>query len=167
MRRILALATLALFAGCANYQWTSRLDAGPKRTVSFTTVENRTYPHRPGLEYPLTQRLKEEISVDRRLTLTDGSADVSLRVSLLRFDEPNVVEDLETGEPAEILLRATARVDATGEQFVGGRVNRRVTVSNSYAPLIGDTREDGLTRLWRDLSREILDIAADYEWTSE
>lgn len=163
-------AALCILACClcgCGYTWTSSLDGdGTRRTVFLETVENRLFPHRPGLEYELTDRLKEEIAVDRRLILTDGGGDVRLRISLTRFTEPNVVEDLNTGEPAEILLRATATVEAIGEEFHGGRVRRKVTVSTSYTPLLGDSRRDGLDRLWRDLAREILDVAADKEWAA-
>jgi len=137
-----------------------------RRKVSMQTVENRLFPHRPGLEYELTQRLKEEIATDRRLVLSDTGADVRLKVSLIRFSEPNLVEDLSTGEPAEILLKATAQVEASGDAFVNGVVKRKVTVSTSYAPGLGDSRREGLDRLWRDLAREILDVAADEEWSS-
>ena len=161
-----ACLLLCCVSGCG-YTWTSTLDGdGTRRTVHLDTVENRLFPHRPGLEYELTDRLKEEIAVDRRLVLTDGGGDVKLKVSLTRFTEPNVVEDLETGEPAEILLRATATVEAYGEEFTGGRVRRKVTVSVSYTPFLGDSRRDGLDRLWRNLAREILDVAADKEWAA-
>lgn len=162
---VLCVATCCLSA--CGYTWTSSLDGdGTRRTVYFETVESRLFPHRPGMEYELTDRLKEEIAVDRRLVLTDGGGDVRLKVSLTRFTEPNVVEDLDTGEPAEILLRATATVEAYGEAFNGGKVRRKVTVSTSYTPLLGDSRRNGLDRLWRDLAREILDIAADKEWAA-
>ena len=161
-----ACLLLCCFSGCG-YTWTSTLDGdGTRRTVHLDTVENRLFPHRPGLEYELTDRLKEEIAVDRRLVLTDGGGDVRLKVSLTRFTEPNVVEDLETGEPAEILLRATATVEAYGEEFTGGKVRRKVTVSVSYTPFLGDSRRDGLDRLWRKMARDILDIAADKEWAA-
>lgn len=153
-------------SGCGSYTWTSRLDGNVERTVRFETVENRLFPHRPGFEYALTERLKEEIAVDRRLVFTTGAADVRLKVALIRFDEPTLVEDLETGERAEIQLRVRALVEAKGDAFVGGRVSRKVSVATSYTPLLGDSREAGLVRLWRDLSREILDVAADVEWTN-
>jgi hypothetical protein len=160
------LVVAAIFlSGCA-YRWSSSLDGRASRTVSLETVENRTFPHRPGLEYELTRRLKDEIATDRRLVLADGAADVRLRVSLTYFTEPNLVEDLDTGDPAEILLRATAQVVAIGEDFPGGRVSRPVPVSISYTPQIGDSRRAGLDRLWRELAREILDVAADYEWAA-
>jgi hypothetical protein len=157
------LLVVLMSSGCG-YRWTSQLDAGETRTVSLDTVENRTFPHRPGLEYDLTRRLKDEIATDRRLILTEGNARVRLRVSLTRLTEPTLVFDLDTGAPAELLLRASALVDARGEDFYGGRSRRTVTVSTSYTPGLGDSREDGLARLWRDLAREILDVAADTGW---
>lgn len=169
MRRCLPLLVLLLCVpGCV---WGPGIgldgfSAQGRRKVSLQTVENRLFPHRPGLEYELTQRLKEEIATDRRLVLSEGGADVRLRVSLIRFSEPNLVEDLKTGEPAEILLRATAQVEASGDAFANGVVKRKVTVSTSYAPGLGDSRREGMDRLWRDLAREILDIAADEEWSS-
>lgn len=165
MRGLGCCVLLALcLCGCANYTWTSRLDGLPQRTISFTTIENRLFPHRPGYEYELTQRLKEEMAVDRRLVLGEGNTDLRLKVALTRFSEPNLVEDLDTGLPAEVNLIATADVEASGESIPGGRVRRRVTVSTSYTPGLGDSRRDGLDRLWRDLAREIIDVAADSEW---
>lgn len=162
----LAACCLAV-SGCGAYTWSSSMDARTERTVHLETVENRVFPPSPGLEYELTKRLKEEIATDRRLVLSEAGGDVRLRISLVRFDEPNLVEDLDTGLPAEILLKATAIVEAQGEEFTGGATRRKVTVSTSYTPLLGDSRRAGLDRLWRDLSREILDVAADYEWASD
>ncbi|MCA8913962.1 MAG: hypothetical protein KDB90_01020 [Planctomycetes bacterium] len=137
-----------------------------KRTVRLNTIENRTFPHRPGLEYELTDRLKDEIATDRRLVLSESAADVLLKVSLIRFSEPTIVEDLKTGDPAEILLRATAEIEATSDAYIGGKRKRKVNVSTSYAPgLGGDSRRAGLDRLWRDLAREIVEIAAD-DWSN-
>lgn len=165
----LLLCVLAGTSGCG-YVWgpgPGRASGdGLRRSVNLTTVENRLFPHRPGLEYELTDRLKDEIATDKRLVLSETSADVRLRVSLTRFNEPNIVEDLNTGEPAEVLLRATATVEARGDHFPGGVSRRQVTVSTSYAPGLGDSRRAGLDRLWRDLAREIVDLAADDEWTT-
>ena len=163
---LLAVCCTAM-SGCGAYTWSSSMDARTERTVHLETVENRVFPPSPGLEYELTDRLKEEIATGRRLVLSEAGGDVRLKVSLIRFDEPNLVEDLDTGQPAEILLKATAVVEAFGEEFAGGAARRKVTVSTSYTPLLGDSRRAGLDRLWRDLSREILDVAADYEWASD
>jgi hypothetical protein len=166
LRCCLALAAvLAVMAthGCG-YRWTSRLDGGPSRTVSLDTVGTSLFPPRPGLEYELSRRLKDEIATDRRLVLTESAADVRLRVTLVEFTEPILVEDLRTAEPAEIQLQAGAMVDASGADFANGRVRRRVSVSVSYTPGTGDSRRAGLDRLWRELAREILDVAADTEW---
>jgi hypothetical protein len=163
MRRLLLL-TLFL-SGC--YQWSAdpEFDA-PRRTLSLDTVENHLVPHRPGLEYELTDRLKEEITTTGRFVLNEGAAEVRLKVSLTRFSEPTQVEDLKTGDPAEIMLRATVVVEATGEHYLGGRERRTVTRSVTYAPGLGDSRREGLDRLWRDLAREIVDVAGD-EWAQQ
>jgi hypothetical protein len=163
---MLGVLLLIGLSGCG-YRWGPSLDAQPARTVSLDTVENRTIPHRPNLEYDLTRRLKDEIATDRRLVLRDGAADVRLKVSLTYFTEPTLVEDLKTGERAEIQLLAKAQVVATGDALPGKRVNRPVAVSINYTPGIGDSRDAGLDRLWRELSREILDVAADWEWAPE
>jgi hypothetical protein len=161
------LALLIITQSACGYVWgpgAGRSSGDEKaRTVHLETVENHLFPHRPGLEYELTDRLKEEIATDRRLVLSEGAAEVHLKVSLTRFSEPTLVDDLKTGDPAEILLRATAVVEATGDHFYEGRERRTVTRSVSYVPGLGDSRRDGLDRLWRDLAREILDVAAD-EW---
>jgi hypothetical protein len=163
---VIILPAVVCMTGCG-YRWTASLDGGATRSVRLETVENRLFPHRPGMEYELTRRLKDEIATDRRLELTDGTAaEVQLRVSLIRFTEPTIVVDLDTGDPAEILMSVAARVDATGPSVPGGRTRRTVTVSISYTPGLGDTREDGLARLWRELSRDILDVAADTEWAA-
>lgn len=144
----------------------SSLDATETRTVSFTTAENRLFPYREGFEYDFTRRLKEELATDKRLELTQGYADVQLKVSLTNFEEPNLIEDINTGDPAEVGLRITADVEATGDAFVEGFVKRKLTVFQSYAPSLGESREAALTRLWRDLAREVLDVAADTEWST-
>jgi hypothetical protein len=153
-----------LVCGCG-YTIGPGVDDGPTRTVYLETIENRTFPNRPGLEYELTDRLKEEIATDRRLILSEGAAEVRLKVSLTRLVEPTLVEDLGTGERAEIQLKATAVVEATGEHFIGGRERRTVTRAVTYTPGLGDSRREGLDRLWRDLAREILDVAAD-QWAN-
>ncbi|MCC6465150.1 MAG: hypothetical protein IT463_07410 [Planctomycetes bacterium] len=157
------LLLLLVPAGCG-YRWSSSLDAGQSRTVKFEAVENRLFPHRPGLEHGLGRRIKEEIAQDRRLEVVEGAAEIVLKVSLVRFTEPNLVEDLDTGEPAEILLRVTALVVARGEVFAGGESRRQITVSTTYAPALGESRASGMERLWRDLAREVVDLAADHEW---
>ncbi|MHC4839542.1 MAG: LPS assembly lipoprotein LptE [Planctomycetota bacterium] len=164
---ILALlaGTVVLASGCG-YTMSSSLDTGETRTVRFTTVENRLFPFREGFEYAVTRRLKEEIATDARLEQVQGHADVILKVSLTHFEEPNLIEDTTSGDPAEVGLRVTAEVEAIGNDFVGGSVKRGVTVFQSYAPSLGESREAALTRLWRDLAREVLDLAADTEWST-
>jgi len=170
MRRLLP-ALLIAWLTCSGCVWGPGVNrdgfhSQQRRTVSFETVENRTFPHRPGLEYELTGRLKDEIATDRRLVLSEGTGDVRLKVSLIRFSEPTIVEDLKTGDPAEILLRATAEIEATSDLYAHGTRRRRVNVSTSYAPGVGgDSRRAGLDRLWRDLAREIVEIAAD-DWSN-
>ncbi|MBX3473219.1 MAG: hypothetical protein KF754_02470 [Planctomycetes bacterium] len=163
MTRFALLLLAACLSSCA-YTWSASLDGQPSRTVRLSTVENRLFPHRPGYEYDLTHRLKDEIATDRRLVLTEGAADVVLEVVLTRFAEPNLIEDLKTGQAAEVLLRASALVVARGKTVPGGETRRTVSVSNSYAPALGESRSTGMTRLWRDLARDILDVAADTEW---
>ena len=162
---------LLLALGCTGCVWGPGVNQDAfnpvtRRTVRIETVENRTFPHRPGLEYELTSRLKDEIATDRRLVLSEAGGDVRLKVSLIRFGEPTIVDDLKTGEPAEILLQATAQVEATGDSYIGGKRSRRVNISTSYAPGLGsDSRRAGLDRLWRDLAREMAEIASD-EWSN-
>ncbi|MCC6574575.1 MAG: hypothetical protein IT462_12390 [Planctomycetes bacterium] len=170
---ILLLAA-AILAGC-NYRMASSLDGGPTRTIFLTTVENQLYPPRAGLEYDLTRRFKDEIAVDRRLRLVDGAADINMRATLIGFDEPTIVKTLDSGLPAEILVRATVVVEAWGDGIAGqpkrigdveveNVITRRITVSDTYAPAAGDSRETALERLWRDLAREMIDFVTDYEW---
>lgn len=165
MIRILCVlaAMLVCLTGCG-YTISSSLDGEPTRTIQFDGADNRLFPPRAGLEYELTERIKDEIATDRRLVLTDGSADVKLKVVLTGFREPILVEDLKTGEPAEVMLGATVTVEGIGKDFHDGRVRRRISVSTSYTPTLGETRADGFKRLWRDMAREILDFAADREW---
>lgn len=162
---ILAGILVLAMSGCG-YTMSASLDGASGRTLRLTTVENRLFPNRPGYEYDLTRRLKDEIATDRRLKLSEGQADVVLEVALTRFVEPNLVEDLKTGRPAEVLLSARAVVVARGKGVPGGEVRRAVNVSTSYAPALGEPREVGMTRLWRDMAREILDVAADTEWAA-
>lgn len=158
---------LALLVGClmgCGYRWTSSMDAGPSRTIALDTAASSLFPPRPGLEYELTRRLKDEIATDRRLVLTEGAADVRLKVTLTYFTEPILVEDLDTGVPAEIQLEARAYVEAVSADIPGGRTRRPVSVAVTYTPGLGDSRRAGLNRLWRELARDILDVAADREW---
>jgi len=157
----------ALWLGGCGYSWTARQDGMEPRTLRFDSVENRLFPNRPGYEYDLNRRLKDEMAVDRRLIPAQGRADVVMQVALTKFSEPNLVEDLDTGNPAEVLLRATALVIVRGEGVQGGESRRSISVANSYAPALGEPREVGMTRLWRDLARRILDFAADREWAGE
>lgn len=162
---VCALALCATLGGCG-YVMTSSLDDMPERSVELTTVENQLFPPRPGLEYDLTRRIKDEIALDRRLRLVSEGGDVRVRVSLVRFEEPTIVKDLKTAAPSEILLRATAVVEARGYMVPGGSLRRRVTATDGYAPSLGESREEALARLWRDLSRQILDAATDREWAA-
>lgn len=165
-RGLCLLLLLVLLPGCG-YTWTSRADGLPERTVRIAAIENRLFPNRPGYEYDLGRRLKDEIAIDRRLVPADGQADVIVQIALTRFSEPNLVEDLDTGAPAEVQLRASALVVVRGEGVPGTEARRTISVSNSYAPALGEPREAGMTRLWRDLARRILDFAADTEWSGE
>ena len=159
----LMLVGAILTSGCA-YTISSKLDAQDTRTIHFDGADNRLYPPRAGLEYDLTERIKDEIAVDRRLVLTDGHGDVRLKVVLSQLREPILVEDLDTGDPAEVMLSATVTVEGVGKEFHKGRVKRTISVSSSYAPSLGETQADGFKRLWRDMAREIVDFAADREW---
>lgn len=163
-RLLLIVAALLVCATGCGYRWTASADGSEVRVLEFGTVDNRTYPNRPGLEYELSRRLKDEIATDRRFKHAGGPPDVRLKVALIRFSEPIQIEDLDTGEPVEVQLRATVLVEASSKDFAGGRLRRTLTVAQSYAPGLGDSRREGLDRLWRDLAREILDTAADTEW---
>jgi hypothetical protein len=46
----------------------------------------------------------------------------------------------------------------------GGKVRRRITTTDGYAPALGESRDAALERLWRDLSRQVIDAATDWEW---
>ncbi len=156
-----ALLWLGL-GGCA-YRMGTTLDDRPPRSVDFGTVENQLFPPRPGLEYNFTRRLKEEMAQDPRLKLAGPGAQVRLKVTLVGFDEPTIVKDLDTARSSEILLRATVVIEATGE-VEGGKVRRRITTTDGYAPALGESRDAALERLWRDLSRQVIDAATDWEW---
>ncbi|MBE7493097.1 MAG: hypothetical protein HS108_15255 [Planctomycetes bacterium] len=167
MRRALLLALVCLLPAGCGYTWTARQDGLPSRTLRLETIENRLFPNRPGYEHDLGRRLKDEIALDRRLVPTDGRADVVMQVALTRFSEPNLVDDVRTGNPAEVQLRASVVVVVRGKGVPGNEARRTISVSNSYAPALGEPREAGMTRLWRDLARRILDFAADTEWSGE
>jgi hypothetical protein len=174
MTRAPALALLLALAvstgGCA-YTWTSRLDGtGQSRTVRVTTAENQLFTPRPGLEFDLVRRLKDEIAQDRRLRETDLEPDIELALSLVEFREPTLIKDVDTALPAEVRVTATVKLEARGPGVPGGPAGHggvlRRTLSQSaiYAPAIGESRADALNRLWRDLSRDIIDAVADIEW---
>lgn len=158
----LLLAPALLIAGCA-YRVGTTLDDRPPRTCEFTTVENQLFPPRPSLEYALTKRLKEEMAGDVRLKLVETGGNVRLRVTLIQFEEPTVVKNLETTAPSEILLRASVIMEATGE-VPGGKIRRRITTTDGWAPALGESRDAALERLWRDLARQIIDAASDWAW---
>lgn len=171
----LLFAVLAALAavGC-NYRISSGLDGAPSRTIHIVAVENQLFPPRAGLEYGLARRLKDEIAVDRRLRQVNGGADIQLKVSLVAMDEPTIVKFLDSGLPAEVLLRATVVIDASGPGVIGERRNvggestnvmtRRIRVSDSYATALGESSDAALERLWRDMAREIIDAVTDHEW---
>ena len=161
---LLLLLTL-LLSSCA-YRVGSTLDDRPPRTCELGTVENQVFPPRPGLEYQLTRRLKDEMAADRRLRLVASGGNIRLRVSLMQFEEPTIVKDLDTTASSEILLRASVVMEATGE-VPGGKIRRRITTSDGWAPALGESREAALDRLWRDLSRQIIDAASDWAWDEE
>lgn len=165
-RGSLLLLMLALLLSSCAYRVGSTLDDRPPRTCELGTVENQVFPPRPGLEYQLTRRLKDEMAADRRLRLVAGGGNVRLRVSLVQFEEPTIVKDLDTTASSEILLRASVVMEATGE-VPGGKVRRRITTSDGWAPALGESREAALDRLWRDLSRQIIDAASDWAWDEE
>jgi hypothetical protein len=161
-----AALLLALVLNGCGYTMSSRLDAEPARTLRLDTIENRLFPYRPGYEYELTRRLKDEIAVDNRLVLTEGHADVVLQVALTRFTETTLTEDQDSGLPVEFTLQASALVVARSPDLPGGENRRTVSVSELYANEQGDTRIRGVERLWRNLARQILDAAADREWAA-
>ena len=165
MGRLLALLVPLLLAGCA-YRMGSTPDDRPPRTCEFGAVENQLFPPRPGLEYQLTRRLKEEMAGDLRLRLVSDGGNVRLRVTLMQFEEPTIVKDFDTAASSEILLRATVVIEATGE-VPGGKIRRRITTSDVWAPALGESREAAMERLWRDLSRQIIDAASDWAWDEE
>jgi hypothetical protein len=152
-------------AGCP-YRWGDTGDDQPPKTCEFNTVENQLFPPRPGLEYGLTRRLKEEMAQDQRLKLVSSGGRVRLRVTLITFDEITIVKDLKTARSNEILLRVTVVIEATGE-VENGKVRRRLTTTDGYAPALGESREAALERLWRDLSKQVIDAATDWEWAGK
>lgn len=167
-RRWILLAMLSvsmLTPGCA-YRMGSTLDDRPPRTCELGVVENQLFPPRPGLEYQLTRRLKEEMAGDLRLRLVASGGNVRMRVTLMQFEEPTIVKDLDTAASSEILLRASVVVEATGE-VPGGKIRRRITTTDGWAPALGESREAAMERLWRDLSRQIIDAASDWAWEEE
>jgi hypothetical protein len=159
----MALPLLVLLLHGCGYRVGSTLDDRPPRSVEFGTVENQLFPPRPGLEYGLTRRLKEEMALDPRLKLVASGAQVRMRVTLVAFDEPTIVKDLDTARASEILLRVRVVVMAVGE-VEGGKIRRTITTTDGYAPSLGESRDEALERLWRDLSRQVIDAATDWEW---
>jgi hypothetical protein len=163
MSALCLLGLLAVSGSGCGYRVGSTSDDRPPRSVEFSTVENQLFPPRPGMEYGLTRRLKEEMALDPRLKLVGSGGQVRLRVTLVAFDEPTIVKDLKTTQPSEILLRARVVVMAVGE-VEGGKIRRTITTSDGYAPALGESRDAALERLWRDLSRQVIDAATDWEW---
>jgi len=149
-------------AACG-YTITSRGDGstGGTERIVMHTVENMVAPPRPGLEYDLTRRLRSELFSDSRFELS-ASAPTKVRVVLTDFLEPTLVRDL-TNVQTEIALVATAevRIEEPGQVRVA-----TVTGRSSYAPGAGEGRDVGLDRLWRNLSRNILDAVGDRDWTA-
>lgn len=156
----LAAAVLALIApvGCG---YTIGTRGGEGERITLHTVENMLAPPRPGLEYELTKRLRSELHADGRFEVSDG-APIRVRVELSGFQEPTLVRDLSNVQ-TEIALIATAvvRIEEPGQVRVAN-----VTGRASYAPGIGEGRDAGLSRLWRNLARNILDAVADRDWAA-
>jgi len=164
-------ALLALFAALASvaasgcgYSVSSRgpeVAAGaPALRIRLGTVMNKVSPPRPGLEFDLTQRLKDEIALDRRFELSGASADTSLSVTLTSFKEPALVRDFDN-QQTETALAVACRVVIEER---GERRTVEVTARADYARGTREPREDGLERLWRNLANNILDAVADRDW---
>lgn len=163
--RFVGMALIAVgLCGCG-YTISSRGDGnsgGKTEKLTLATVENLVAPPRPGLEYDLTRRLKDELSADSRFELV-GSAGTVLRIQLTEFSEPTLVRDFDNVQ-TEVALSAVAQVRIVE----AGKVRvARVSGRASYAPGAGEGRNVGLDRLWRNLSRNVLDAVGDRDWLAE
>lgn len=167
LHRLRTLGLLALITGllsaCAGWTVSSRPDevhAGPAR-ISIGVIQNQVTPPRPGLEYRFSERFKEEIALDSRFELAGYKSGTRIDVVLIQFDEPDLVRNFDNTK-SEIAANARALIRIYEPSSVR---EESVRAYQSYAPALEkDTRNDGLNRLWRDLSRKMLDAIAGQEW---
>lgn len=166
-RTLLAIAllitTAAALASCSGWTVTTQPDNSnrPPVRISIGIVQNQVTPPRPGLEYGFSERLKEEIALDRRFELAPYGSGTRIDITLIDFDEPDLVRNFDNTK-SEIASNAEARIRIHGKR---GMREERVKAYQSYAPALEkDTRNDGLARLWRDLARKTLDAISPHEW---
>ena len=161
---LILLTLCAILASCG-YIVSSRSDGrtGPAERIFVEPIENQIAPPRPGLEFPFTDRLKEEMALDTRFELAGNAApDVTLRMTLVEFKEPALVRSFDNKQ-TEVALEVTARIRLKTRD---GTREMRVTASDSYVPGLGEARSAGLARLWRNLARNTIDQIADRDWVT-
>lgn len=174
MLLLFMLAPPAVFLLGCGYSISSRADGArsdlrsaseePARPIQLhvSSVQNQLVPPRPGLEYELTKALKDELVHDRRFELAPAANwDVRLDVTLLRYQEPDLVRDLQD--------RATERAVIVNAQILvtqrDGQSRTLHTFGRSnYAPVQGESLQEAKSRTWRELSGNILDRIDGIGW---
>ncbi len=125
----------------------------PPKRILLASIQNKITPPRPGLEFDLTRQLKNEITLDRRFELTAYNPDLRIEIILKDLQEPTFVRDsINRQTEIGLILKVQVVIHQASQEQTFSLLSQA-----DYVPGLGESREQGLQRLWRNLGREVLD----------